>query len=50
MKKMNRVFFTSQKEATELGYRPCGQCMKIDYVFWKESKKQVESERRKRQI
>jgi methylphosphotriester-DNA--protein-cysteine methyltransferase len=50
MKKMNRVFFTSQKEATELGYRPCGHCMKIDYVFWKESKKQVESERRKRQI
>jgi hypothetical protein len=50
MKKMNRVFFRNQKEATELGYRPCGHCMKIDYVFWKESKKQVESERRKRQI
>jgi methylphosphotriester-DNA--protein-cysteine methyltransferase len=28
MKKENRVFFRNEKEAIELGYRPCGHCMK----------------------
>lgn len=32
----------NQKEATELGYRLCGQCMKIDHMFSKASKKRVE--------
>lgn len=50
MKKLNRVFFASQKEAINLGYRACGRCMKIDYAFWKERKKQVEFERPKHQI
>jgi len=27
MLKKNRVFFHSEKEALELGYRPCGHCM-----------------------
>lgn len=27
----NRVFFTSEKEAIENGYRPCGHCMKKQY-------------------
>lgn len=28
MKQSNRVFFGSEKEAIDLGYRPCGHCMK----------------------
>lgn len=28
MKKSNRVFFVNEKEATTLGYRPCGNCMR----------------------
>jgi methylphosphotriester-DNA--protein-cysteine methyltransferase len=28
MKKENRVFFTSEKEAIKNDYRPCGHCMK----------------------
>ena len=31
MKKENRVFFASEKEATESDYRPCGNCLKIKY-------------------
>ena len=36
MKKQNRVFFTSAKEATEFGYRPCGHCMRDEYKKWKD--------------
>ena len=28
MKKDNRVFFISEHEAVNMGYRPCGHCMK----------------------
>ena len=35
MKKQNRVFFISEKEATDNGYRPCGHCMKAQYQLWK---------------
>jgi methylphosphotriester-DNA--protein-cysteine methyltransferase len=35
MKKMNRVFFESEKEAIQYGYRPCGHCMKEEYKKWK---------------
>ena len=28
MKKENRVFFVSEKEAIKQGYRPCGHCLK----------------------
>ncbi|BDA80392.1 hypothetical protein LPTSP3_g33220 [Leptospira kobayashii] len=35
MKKENRVFFISEKEAIHLGYRPCGHCLKKDYQNWK---------------
>jgi methylphosphotriester-DNA--protein-cysteine methyltransferase len=28
MKKANRVFFENEKEALDLGYRPCGNCMR----------------------
>jgi len=35
MKKENRIFFISVKEALQLGYRPCGHCMKANYQTWK---------------
>ncbi len=35
MKRENRVFFYSQEEAIELGYRPCGHCMRREYNAWK---------------
>ena len=34
MKRANRVFFTSEKEALKNGFRPCGQCMKTAYKKW----------------
>jgi len=35
MKRSNRVFFSSEQEAMEKGYRPCGHCMKNKYKKWK---------------
>ncbi|HMG67643.1 MAG TPA: Ada metal-binding domain-containing protein [Chitinophagaceae bacterium] len=35
MKKENRVFFASEKEAISIGYRPCGHCMRMKYIEWK---------------
>ena len=35
MKKENRVFFASEKDAIENGFRPCGHCMKEKYKKWK---------------
>jgi methylphosphotriester-DNA--protein-cysteine methyltransferase len=32
MKKENRVFFHSEKEAVYAGFRPCGHCMRDDYL------------------
>lgn len=37
MKLENRVFFTSEEEALQAGYRPCGRCMKEAYLRWKAS-------------
>lgn len=37
MKKENRVFFRSEKEALEKQYRPCGHCMKEEYRKWKKT-------------
>ena len=36
MKKENRVFFKSEEEAIQQGYRPCGHCMRKEYKKWKE--------------
>ncbi|MEP3208894.1 MAG: Ada metal-binding domain-containing protein [Maribacter sp.] len=36
MKRENRVFFNSKKEALNHKYRPCGHCMKRDYKKWKD--------------
>ncbi len=33
-----RVFFNSEKEALEYGYRPCAQCMPKEYITWKASR------------
>jgi methylphosphotriester-DNA--protein-cysteine methyltransferase len=35
MKKENRIFFQSEKEALDQGFRPCGHCMKDAYKKWK---------------
>lgn len=34
MKKENRVFFVSESEAIENGFRPCGHCMKAKHQKW----------------
>lgn len=34
MKTENRVFFKSAEEAINEGYRPCGNCMRRDYLRW----------------
>lgn len=34
MKRENRIFFASKKEAIKTGYRPCGHCMKTEYKKW----------------
>ena len=35
MKRENRVFFSSEQEAIENDFRPCGHCMKNEYKNWK---------------
>jgi methylphosphotriester-DNA--protein-cysteine methyltransferase len=35
MRDENRIFFYSEKQALENGYRPCGHCMPIAYKKWK---------------
>jgi len=35
MKRGNRVFFGSEKEARDNDYRPCGNCMREAYIKWK---------------
>ncbi len=35
MRRENRVFFTSEQEARENGYRPCAHCMQAAYKQWK---------------
>ena len=35
LKRTNRVFFATETEAIENGFRPCGHCMKSRYQKWK---------------
>lgn len=35
MKCENRVFFSSESEARQNNFRPCGHCMKTEYQNWK---------------
>jgi hypothetical protein len=37
MKVENRVFFESEEEAKSAGYRPCGHCIKAEYLAWKQA-------------
>lgn len=39
MKIQNRVFFATEKEAIDEGYRPCGHCMIKEYIQWKSNYK-----------
>jgi methylphosphotriester-DNA--protein-cysteine methyltransferase len=32
----HRVFFLNENEAVAAGYRPCGRCMRKQYLAWKE--------------
>ena len=34
MKRDKRVFFVSENEALQEGYRPCGHCMRKKYNQW----------------
>ncbi|MBB5636484.1 methylphosphotriester-DNA--protein-cysteine methyltransferase [Pedobacter cryoconitis] len=34
MKRVNRVFFTDEKEAVSNGFRPCGNCKRNLYKEW----------------
>lgn len=34
MKKKNRVFFKNETEAIQNGFRPCGHCLRSEYVRW----------------
>ncbi|MXV52861.1 metal-binding protein [Pedobacter sp. HMF7647] len=38
MKVKNRVFFRNKEEALSLGYRPCGHCLKSEYILWKKNR------------
>lgn len=38
MKPINRVFFKSEMEALQAGYRPCAHCMNYQYKLWKAGK------------
>ena len=40
-----RVFFKDMKTAKQAGYRPCGVCMKKEYLKFKEKKIEKEIER-----
>jgi len=37
MKTANRVFFADEAEAKANGYRPCGHCLRMQYLAWKAS-------------
>lgn len=36
MKTENRVFFSSENEAMQNGFRPCGNCMWHEYQQWRD--------------
>ncbi|MEM8510184.1 MAG: Ada metal-binding domain-containing protein [Bacteroidota bacterium] len=38
MKTENRVFFRNGVQAKKAGYRPCGHCMRAEYVVWKNTR------------
>ncbi|NMH86563.1 Ada metal-binding domain-containing protein [Flavivirga algicola] len=36
MKRKNRIFFSTEKEALKNNFRPCGHCMRVAYKKWKD--------------
>jgi methylphosphotriester-DNA--protein-cysteine methyltransferase len=38
MGRRNRVFFGSDSEARESGFRPCGNCLRQEYREWKKTR------------
>jgi methylphosphotriester-DNA--protein-cysteine methyltransferase len=38
MKRMHRVFFETEQEAIQLGYRPCGNCLRAKHRDWKNNR------------
>jgi Metal binding domain of Ada len=36
MKKESRVFFKSEEEAKQQGFRPCWHCLQSEYKKWKD--------------
>ncbi len=41
MKVENRVFFETESQAVEAGFRPCALCMLQKYKVWKSSAKKL---------
>ncbi|HWB24737.1 MAG TPA: Ada metal-binding domain-containing protein [Chitinophagaceae bacterium] len=39
MRQKSRVFFSGEAEAVKAGYRPCGHCMRQQYLLWKKQLK-----------
>ncbi|WP_310107210.1 Ada metal-binding domain-containing protein [Algoriphagus sp. 4150] len=37
LKRESRVFFFSEEEALQYGYRPCSHCLRKNYRNWKQS-------------
>jgi len=38
MRRENRVFFKTEKEALSRGFRPCGHCLNSKYQKWRTGK------------
>ena len=41
MKRENRVFFETIRDAEEYGYRPCGSCLNRAYKRWKKDETSI---------
>ena len=37
MKRQNRVFFGTDAAPLALGFRPCGHCLRREYLLWKKT-------------
>lgn len=42
MKSENRIFFSSKEEAQKLKYRPCGNCLRQEYLRSKNYEERIE--------
>ncbi len=44
LKPENRVFFSTEKEAINSGFRPCGHCMRQAFNEWKQGSNPMPAE------